>query len=181
MRMASREVARRPRLNGVGVMTEKRWETYEQVAQYLLDKFCDKFGLERVEGKQKLRGTSGTNWEIDAKGIRQGGMGFLIVECRRYTTSKLVQKDVGSLCWSITETGANGGIIVSPFDLQKGAKMVASAANVKHVTLDPGSTTKEYVMRFLDDIFAGLHDTLTPTDSFPTTVYDKDGHDITIR
>jgi hypothetical protein len=162
-------------------MTEKKWETYEQVAQYLLEKFCDKFGLERVEGKQKLRGSSGTNWEIDAKGIRQGSLGFLIVECRRYTTPKLVQKDVGSLCWSIKETGANGGIIVSPLDLQKGAEMVANAANVRHVTLDPDSTTKGYVMKFLGDIFAGLHDTCTSTDSFTATVYDKDDNDITIR
>jgi hypothetical protein len=162
-------------------MPEKKSETYEQVAQYLLDRFCDKFGLKRVEGKQKLRGSSGTNWEIDAKGICQGGIGFLIVECRRYTTSKLVQKDVGSLCWTIMETGANGGIIVSPFDLQKGAKMVANVGNVKHVTLGPDSTTKEYVMRFLGDVFAGLHDTLTATDNYTGTVHDKDGNDITTR
>jgi uncharacterized protein RhaS with RHS repeats len=79
------------------------------------------------------------------------------------------------------DTGADGGIIVSPLDLQEGAKKVANAENVKHVTLDPDSTTKEYIMRFLHDIFAGLHDTLTATDSFTATLYDKDGNDITIR
>jgi hypothetical protein len=163
-------------------MTEKKWETYEQVAQYLLDKFCDRFGLEGVEGKQKvLGGITGADWEIDAKGIRQGGVGFLIIECRRKTKSKLAQEAVGGIAYRIIDTGADGGIIVSPFDLQKGAKKVANAANVKRVTLDPNSTTKEYVMRYLNDIFAGLQDTLTPTDSFTATVYDKDGNDITRR
>jgi hypothetical protein len=163
-------------------MTEKKSETYEQVAQYLLDKFCDKFGLERVEGKQGLLGRrSGTNWTIDAKGICQSGVGFLIVECRRYTTSKLAQEDVGGIAYRIMDTGADGGISVSPFDLQKGARKIAAAENVKRVTLDPDSTTKEFLMRFLDDIFAGLHDTLLATDSFTATVYDKDGLDITIR
>src|SRR3978361_1872237 len=92
-------------------MTEKKSETYEQVAQYLLDKFCDKFGLERGEGKQGLLGRrSGTNWTIDAKGICQRDMGFLIVECRGYTTSKLAQEDVGGIAYRIMDTGADGGI-----------------------------------------------------------------------
>jgi hypothetical protein len=163
-------------------MTERKWETYEQVAQYLLDKFCQKFGLERVQGKHNLPGElTGTNWEIDAKGVRQGGEGFLIVECRRYTTSKVSQEDVGSIAWRIIDTGANGGIIVSPLDLQEGAKKVANARNVKQVTLHPESTTTEYVMRFLNEIFAGLHDTLTITDSFSAIVTDKDGNDFTRR
>jgi hypothetical protein len=163
-------------------MTEKKWETYEQVAQYLLDEFCNTFGLDRVEGKQDLLGVrSGTNWVIDAKGIRQGGTGFWIVECRRYTTAKLAQEDVGAIAYRISDTGADGGIIVSPLDLQEGAKKVANAENLIHVTLDPESTTQEYVMRVLNKIFVGRHDTLTVTDSITATVYDKDSNDITRR
>ena len=45
----------------------KKWETYEEVATYLLNEFADKFGLSRVEGKQQLKGIE-TNWEIDANG-----------------------------------------------------------------------------------------------------------------
>jgi hypothetical protein len=71
-------------------MVEKEWQTYEKVAQYLLDRFRETFKLECVEGKQKIPGRcSGTSWEIDAKGILEEGSGFLIIECRRYTTSKL--------------------------------------------------------------------------------------------
>ncbi|HEY4243701.1 MAG TPA: hypothetical protein VGM88_28005 [Kofleriaceae bacterium] len=46
----------------------KGWESYEQVSRFLLDQFADRFGLERVEGKQDVIGLrSGTSWEIDAK------------------------------------------------------------------------------------------------------------------
>jgi len=35
-------------------MTETSWRTYQQVALYLLDKFRERFGLERGEGKQSV-------------------------------------------------------------------------------------------------------------------------------
>lgn len=158
-------------------MTETKWETYEQVARYLLDKFSEKFGLERVEGKQTVPGSrSGTNWEIDAKGIRDGRSGFLIVECRRYTTSKLTQEDIGGLAYRIMDTGADGGIIVSPFDLQEGAAKVAKAENVVNVILHPDSTPTEYFMRFLQQVFVGLHDRMSIRDSGRVQVIDKDGN-----
>ena len=66
-------------------MADTKWRNYEEVATYLLDKFADHFGLSRVEGKQPLLGIrSGTEWTIDAKGIRQGSEAFVIVECRRH-------------------------------------------------------------------------------------------------
>lgn len=69
---------------------KQNWKTYEEVASYLLDRFAHKFDLVKVEGKQVIEGRrSGTKWEIDAKGIREGNEGFVIVECRRYTKSNL--------------------------------------------------------------------------------------------
>lgn len=65
----------------------KAWKTYEEVAQCLLERFGEQFGIGRVEGKQLAPGATGTNWEIDAKAFQSGGSGFLIVECQRYTTS----------------------------------------------------------------------------------------------
>jgi hypothetical protein len=91
---------------------------------------------------------SGTNWEIDAKGVKADGVGFVIVECRRYTTSRLNQKDLGALAFAIKHTEAQGGIMVSPFDLQRGAKLVAETANVQHVILNLSSTSSDYVLRF---------------------------------
>jgi hypothetical protein len=55
-----------------------------------LNRLAKEFGLEFVEGKQKIQG-SATTWEIDAKGVA-GDEGFFIVECRRHTTSKQSQR-----------------------------------------------------------------------------------------
>ncbi|MFP4896905.1 hypothetical protein [Paraburkholderia sp. EG304] len=64
-----------------------------KVTQILLDRFADDFGLSSVEGKQVVPGNrTGTSWEIDAKGVVEGSDAFLIVECRRYTTSKLARE-----------------------------------------------------------------------------------------
>ena len=72
---------------------DRKWKTYEELAAYLLNQFAAEFGLSRVEGKQAVQGQrSGTQWEIDAKGVREGNQSFIIVECRRYTTSKLNQE-----------------------------------------------------------------------------------------
>jgi hypothetical protein len=129
--------------------TQHAWRTYEEVAQHLLNEFAVQFGLGHVEGKQIVPGESGAGWEIDAKGVAVNGEGFVIIECRRHTTSKLAQESVAGLAYRITDTGASGGILVAPLDLQSGAKKVAGHSNIQHVILDPSSTTKEYVLCFL--------------------------------
>ncbi len=137
----------------------KPWRSYEEVAQYLLNEFAIHFALGRVEGKQIVPGHSGATWEIDAKGVTSDGEGFVIVECRRHTTSSLPQESVGGLAFRILDTGAAGGIVVTPLDLQSGAKKVAAHSNIVHVTLTPDSTTTEYVMHLLNRAFIGVADT----------------------
>ena len=137
----------------------KTWESYEQVAQHLLDDFAVHFKLGRVEGKQIIPGQSGASWEIDAKGVKVDGEGFVIVECRRYTTSGLPQESLGALAFRIHDTQAVGAVVVTPLDLQAGAQKVAAYANIVHVKLSPESTTTEYVMSFLDRVFIGVADT----------------------
>ena len=61
------------------------------------------------------------------------------------------------MAFRIKDTASEGGIIVSPLDLQKGANLVAAHENIVHVTLAPESTTTEYVMKFLNKIFVGFH------------------------
>jgi hypothetical protein len=56
------------------------WQSYEEVAAYLLNCFAKKFGLVRVESKQKVKGKrSGTTWAIEARGVREGNERFVIV------------------------------------------------------------------------------------------------------
>jgi hypothetical protein len=81
----------------------------------LIAQNAQELGLNRVEGEQKIPGLrSGTTYNIEAKGIRDGDESIVIIECRRYTTSKQNQGKLGELAYRIIDTGAVGGIIVSP-------------------------------------------------------------------
>ena len=153
-------------------MADKAWSTYEQVAAYLLDKNAKEFGLERVEGKQSIPGQrSGTNRVVDAKGIKDNGIGFVIIECRRYTTSKQNQEKMGALAYRIIDTGASGGIIVSPMGLQSGAEKVASSERILEVILNADSTPHEFAMRFLNKLMIGIQETVSCSDTVSVTVH----------
>jgi len=155
-------------------MSSKKWEKYEDVAVYLLNNFASEFGLDGFDGKQKIVGNrSGTDWEIDGKGFNDGTDSFVIVECRRYTKSKQTQENVGALAYRIQDTGAGGGIIVSPLGLQSGAEKVAQAENILSIKLTPESTTQEYVMEFLNKICIGLVDRVKITDSVHIQVFEN--------
>ncbi len=134
----------------------KKWESYEQVAAYLLGQFAHEFGVDFFEGKQDVVGNrSGTSWEIDAKGVRTADGGFMIVECKRWTKDKQSQGTVGNLAYSIIDTGAVGGIVVSPLGLQEGGKKVAVAENIFEVHLDENSTRHNFVIHFLNKFMVG--------------------------
>ncbi len=141
-------------------MTEP-WGAYEEVAAHLLNQFAQEFGLNRIEGKQQVSGQrSKTTWEIDGKGVRDNDGAFMVVECRRYTTSRQNQEKIGALAYRIVDTGATGGIIVSPLGLQEGARKVAESENIVEVRLDQDSTPDQFVMSFLNKIMVGVTDTL---------------------
>jgi len=157
-------------------VTEKRWVTYEEVAAYLLDQFAKHFGVERFVGKQLVPGASGTDWELDAKGVGDAGNRTIVVECKRHTKAGISQAITGSLAFTIQDTGAHGGILVSPLGLQAGAKKVAAAANIVEVTLTPDSTTTDYVLQFLNRIHIGLSDTVHISEEITIELRDKDGN-----
>ena len=140
------------------------WQSYEEVAQFLLNQFAEHFGLGHVEGKQIIPGASCAKWEIDAKAVASDREAFFVVECRRHA-SRLKQEELGAIAWRISDTGAAGGIVVSPLDLQSGAKKVAAHADIKHVKLDAASTTTDYILRYLNSLFVGVSSTLHLRDS----------------
>jgi restriction endonuclease len=154
----------------------KAWRNYEEVATYLLDQVASEFDLERVEGKQHVRGSlTTTDWEIDGKGVKVGDEGFIIIECRRYPKDKQNQGQVGELAFRIFDTGASGGIYVSPLGFQEGARKVAGATNIHEVKLRPDSTRTDYMLSFLNKVFLGSSDTVTMTESATVTVIRVDG------
>jgi hypothetical protein len=91
---------------------------------------------------------SGTEWTIDAKGVNIDGEGFVIIEARRYSTSRQNQEKLGALAYRIKDTGASGGIIVSHAGLQKGAEKVAKANNIISVQIDKDSSPESFTIHF---------------------------------
>lgn len=133
---------------------DKAWSNYEEVAAFLLNRYRDEFGLSEVQPKQSSSGTA-TTWEIDAKGIRDGSGAIVLIECRRYPTRRINQKDAGSIAYQIIDTAADGAIVVTPIGLQAGAARIAECNNIVTVRLPPESTNSSYVLRFLNKVIAG--------------------------
>ena len=133
--------------------SEKIWESYEQIARKVLTDLRQELCLSEVEGKQDLQGASGTSWEVDGKAVLVNGEGFLVVEARRHTTSRLPQEAIAAIAYRIKDVAGQGGIIVSPLPLQKGAEIVAGHENILHVKLAPWSTSENYLAEFLEQAF----------------------------
>ncbi|MFZ2651710.1 MAG: restriction endonuclease, partial [Burkholderiaceae bacterium] len=148
---------------GINTMSSKQWQSYEEVAAYLLNEFAEHFALGRVEGKQLLAGSSGTSWEIDAKGIKTDDKSIVVIECKCYPNARVTQGIIATLAYSIEDVGAKGGIIVTPVGLQEGAAKVAAHNGITLVKLAPGSTTTEYLVRFLNKVCVGLTGEIRPS------------------
>lgn len=155
---------------------QPQWRTYEEVATYLLNQMANEFGLQKVEAEQTVLGLrSGTKWKIEGKGIAEGGDRFVIVECRRYPSSKLNQESIGGLAYRIADAGASGGIVVTPVGLQEGAAKVAAAENIITVILDEKSSSTDYIIRFLDRIKVGISGEVKLEGSLGIKFIHKDG------
>ena len=152
------------------------WKTYEQAAVHIMNQIAQHLGLERVEGKQSVYGSrSGTDWEIDGKGVKVGDEGFIVIECRRYPKGRQKQSQVAALAYCIMDTGATGGILVSPLGVQEGAKKIAAAENIQELFMGPESTTTDYVVKFLNKVFIGATEHARITSSATVSVIRPDG------
>jgi hypothetical protein len=129
------------------------WRTYEGIARHLLNELRARLGLSAFEVKQNVTGQSGTTWEIDAKGIRNGDEGFVIIECRGYPNGRVMQEEVATLAYRIWNSGAAGGLVVSPLDLQASAKLFAAHEEIVEIQMVPARTTTDFLVKFLDQIF----------------------------
>lgn len=150
------------------------WEKYEEVAAYLLNQFAEEFDLGRVEGKTLVPGQSGTDWELDARGWAEDGNKFVVVECKNHSKAGISQAITASLAFVIRDTGASGGILVSPMGLQAGGKKVAASADIIEVVLRSESTTTDYVIEFLNKIHAGFSDTVNVSVGEHITIVARD-------
>ncbi len=158
-------------------MPDAKWRTYEELAKFIIKEVAEEFDLGEVEGKQVTPGESGTSWEIDAKGIRVGDSGVVLIECRRYLTSRIKQEQMAAIAYRIKDIGAVSGIAVSPLEPQEGAKLLAAHENITHVVLDPESTTENYFVSFLSKAFVKTTETLGIGDFYHLEIW-QDGKQI---
>lgn len=157
-------------------MAESSWRNYEEVARYLLNRLAERFGLERIEGKQKIPGRrSGRKIEIDGKGIRLGNVGFVLLECKRFPEDRVEAEELESLAYRIVDTGADGAIIVSPLGLQEGAQKIAKAERIVSVQIHEESTSLSFVVRFLHNLMVGVRDEGSFTDAATSRIAAKAG------
>ncbi|CAN7678925.1 hypothetical protein LJR090_001798 [Bosea sp. LjRoot90] len=156
--------------------SRKAWANYEEAARYMLQQIGKRFGLAEVQGKQKVVGLrSGTTWEIDAKGVRDGDGSVVLVECRHYK-ERLNQEALAAVAFRIIDIGAVGGITVSPLPLQKGAAKVAKASRIEHVRLRPESSRELWIAEIGKVFHIGATADVTFQESFDIILRDAAGN-----
>ena len=134
---------------------EKDWERYEQVVRTILESLREHLGYSRVDPKGDLPGRSGTEWEIDATAYQLADGKLVLIECKDYPDRKVTQGEMGVHAYHIIETGAAGGLFVTPVGYQKGAKLVANAAKIGMATLNLDATEREYDLNIAGRLFFG--------------------------
>ena len=70
------------------------------------------------------------------------------------------QEKLGGFAYRIIDTGAAGGIIVSPLGIQEGAAKIAASENIINVQLNADCTAADFVMKFLNRVMVGMSGTL---------------------
>jgi hypothetical protein len=134
----------------------KESDWYEQVTRTILHACREQLGYKEVRPKGRIPGESGTQWEIDATCYLLENDGMILVECRRHTTKPIDQEQVGGLVFRIIDTGAKGGLLVTPLGYQEGATLVAKARKVTLATLNADATEREYVLKVAERLFARI-------------------------
>jgi predicted RecB family endonuclease len=142
--------------------TTEKGDKYEDVARKVLMELAEHLGLKAVEGKNTLKGLSGTSWEADL-GAYDDEDGTVKVECkyRKSPRDNVKQAEMGAFVLSIIDTKASSGIMVTTHSVQAGAEKVAEKYGVRVVQLKDGSTLEEYTAIIKNCIFKGITETVS--------------------
>ncbi|MBE9213690.1 restriction endonuclease [Plectonema cf. radiosum LEGE 06105] len=140
--------------------SKKIWQKYEDVTRQLLLDIRDFIGLSKVESKQVIQGNSGTEWEIDVVAYDNITSKIILVECKHRTNSSLPQSLVGGFAYTIKDTNAERGIIVTTIGLQEGAEKVAKHEKITPIrlTIDVTNNSDDYIARLSNQIFVKVTD-----------------------
>jgi len=155
----------------------KNWKNYEDVTKQILSDVRDCLGLGRIEGKQKVRGKiSGAKWEVDLVAYGATDEKLILVECKQRSNSKLRQSDLAKLAYTIEDTGADRGIIVTTIGLQDGAKKIAGAEKITEMRVDPTSTSENYIAQITNQIFGKRSERVHISDSVELKLRNSNGN-----
>lgn len=140
--------------------SEKIWLRYEDVTRQLLLDIKNFLGLNKVESKQKVQGNSGTEWEVDVVAYDNNTDKIILVECKHRSNSNLSQTLLGGFAYTIKDTNAQRGIIVTTIGLQEGAEKVAKYENITPIrlTIDVTNNSEDYIARLSNQIFVKVTD-----------------------
>lgn len=151
------------------------WQTYEEAARQLLIDVKEYLGINKVEGKKKIKGqNSGTKWEVDVTPYNAKEGKIILVECKHYLKHAINQDTMAGFAYKIEDTGAAGGIIITTLGLQEGAQKIADAEKILTIKLDYNSTSDNYIAQIGKKIFGKVTDKISFEECLE--VYDAKGN-----
>ena len=160
-------------------VTDKNWESFEDVFRAILHRHRDFFELEDVEpGPTQVAGKARKvrPWDIEVVGYRRGTRRLVLFEVKLRTRN--VEPEVaGGFAYRIEDTGAETGYFVTALDkgLAKGAQEIADYERIGHIQLDRKSSPDDYVMKCADNLFIGVSGTIRLKDEAVAVIVRKDG------
>jgi hypothetical protein len=158
------------------------WEQYEDAVRAIVQQHPAHFELGDVEATSgKVTGGTGP-WKIEVIGYTSSGGRVVLFEVRRVKRN-VSRPDAGEFAFRIQDTAADRGYFVTPLGrrLTRGARAVAEKTKlIHHIEVSQDATPENYILRYLNLIFARFTDSLTDAiggikDHFRIMVADKDG------
>jgi hypothetical protein len=129
----------------------KKWKTFEQVTEQLLNDIKELLGLSKIEFKKRKKGDA-TNWSVEVTAFDCVTERLVLVECKCWA-KRVNQETMGGFAYRIKDAGAERGIIVTASGLQKGANKIAVKEKIAHIVLQKDSDIDNYIAEFISNIF----------------------------
>ncbi len=133
----------------------KKWAAYKDAARIVITGMREAISLATCEGKQKIEGASGMQWELDARAWTEGTDGFLLVEVRQYD-SPLNQEALAVIAWRFQGADGSGCIVASSLPQEACSSPVTDTKDSEYLRLTDDSTAENYIAEFLSRRFHGL-------------------------
>jgi hypothetical protein len=124
----------------------ENWRNYEDAARKIIGKLNsmkDELRIEKITDKQKIKGKSGEEWEMEIMASDSESGKPILLECKCW--AKPIPRDViVSLAYKIKDVGGERGFIITTIGLQKGAKKIAELENIEIIKLNYDATADRF-------------------------------------